>query len=85
MGDVVSQVLEMLERGETPPNVRSDINDQPPNPSQPPPSTRMQPRAKPWECSQATATASSTLNGEIQAAWCSSSGGGFRKQRIQGG
>jgi hypothetical protein len=54
----------MLERGETPPNVRSDINDQPPNPSQPPPSTRLQPRAKPWERNQA-APSSPALNGEF--------------------
>lgn len=46
------QVLEMLERGETPPNVRSDINDKPPDPTIPPPAAQMQPRPKPWERSQ---------------------------------
>jgi hypothetical protein len=43
------EVLEMLERGETPPGIRDDINDKPPNPEQPPPPARMKPLPKPWE------------------------------------
>ncbi|KAK9800338.1 hypothetical protein WJX73_005393 [Symbiochloris irregularis] len=43
------EVLEMLERGETPPNVRDDINDSAPNPEQAASQARMKPRAKPWE------------------------------------
>ncbi len=39
----------MLEKGQTPPNIREDINDVPPNPSAPPPGARMKPRPKPWE------------------------------------
>lgn len=51
------QVLEMLERGETPPNVRTDINDKPPNPNQAPPSSHAQPRLKPWEKSGSSSSA----------------------------
>ena len=43
------QVLEMLEKGETPPNIRTDIVDEPPDPAAVPSSARLQPRAKPWE------------------------------------
>lgn len=43
------QVLEMLEKGETPPGIRTDINDAPPDPTAPPPPPRMPPRPKPWE------------------------------------
>lgn len=43
------EVLEMLERGETPPGIRDDIDDKPPNPDQPPPPSRMKPKPKPWE------------------------------------
>lgn len=39
----------MLEKGDTPPNIRSDIDDAPPDPTAPPPPPRMQPRPKPWE------------------------------------
>lgn len=39
----------MLERGETPPGIRDDINDKPPNPEQPPPQSLMKPLPKPWE------------------------------------
>ncbi len=39
----------MLEKGETPPNIRTDIMDEPPNPAAVPSSARMKPRAKPWE------------------------------------
>jgi hypothetical protein len=48
------EVLEMLERGETPPGIRDDINDKPPNPHQPPPPSRMAPLPKPWELRTAT-------------------------------
>ncbi|KAG7667382.1 hypothetical protein Ndes2526B_g04100 [Nannochloris sp. 'desiccata'] len=43
------EVLEMLERGETPPGIRDDINDKAPNPEQPPPQSLMKPLPKPWE------------------------------------
>jgi len=43
------EVLEMLERGETPPGIRTDINDKPPNPKQSPPQSMMKPLPKPWE------------------------------------
>ncbi len=42
----------MLERGETPPGIRDDINDKPPNPEQPPPPALMKPLPKPWEQQQ---------------------------------
>eukprot|EP00887_Chlorella_sp_A99_P001028 scaffold14.g1028.t1 len=43
------EVLDMLQRGQTPPGIRTDINDQPPDPEAPPPQPRMKPRPKPWE------------------------------------
>lgn len=52
------QVLEMLEKGETPPNIRTDIVDEPPNPSAAPSSARMKPRPKPWERSAPPAASS---------------------------
>lgn len=42
------QVLEMLEKGQTPPGIR-DIDDKPPNPAAPPPAARMARKPKPWE------------------------------------
>jgi len=45
----VAQVLEMLEKGETPPGIRGDIVDTPPDPAAPPPPARLTPRLKPWE------------------------------------
>ena len=47
-----SQVLEMLERGETPPGIRHDIIDTPPDPQQAASEARLKPRSKPWERSQ---------------------------------
>lgn len=44
-----AQVLEMLEQGKTPPGIREDIVDVPPNPLAPPPDARLKPRSKPWE------------------------------------
>ncbi|KAK9826884.1 hypothetical protein WJX81_004333 [Elliptochloris bilobata] len=43
------EVLEMLENGETPPGIRADINDTPPDPAAPPPPARLALRPKPWE------------------------------------
>eukprot|EP00241_Pyramimonas_parkeae_P017321 CAMPEP_0114283732 /NCGR_PEP_ID=MMETSP0059-20121206/4264_1 /TAXON_ID=36894 /ORGANISM="Pyramimonas parkeae, Strain CCMP726" /LENGTH=606 /DNA_ID=CAMNT_0001404491 /DNA_START=11 /DNA_END=1831 /DNA_ORIENTATION=+ len=43
-----AEVLEMLEKGQTPPGIR-EIDDHPPNPSQELSGSRMQPRPKPWE------------------------------------
>lgn len=41
-------VLAMLERGETPPGIRSDVADRPPDPTQVPRDPRMDVRPKPW-------------------------------------
>ena len=41
-------VLAMLERGETPPGIRSDVADQPPDPAQVPRGSTMHVRPKPW-------------------------------------
>eukprot|EP00898_Chlorokybus_atmophyticus_P007236 jgi/Chlat1/7513/Chrsp61S07026 len=41
-------VLQMLEKGEKPPNIR-DVNDKAPNPSQLPSEARLRSRPKPWE------------------------------------
>eukprot|EP00271_Cylindrocystis_brebissonii_P000798 TRINITY_DN1099_c1_g1_i2.p1 TRINITY_DN1099_c1_g1~~TRINITY_DN1099_c1_g1_i2.p1 ORF type:complete len:1081 (+),score=340.67 TRINITY_DN1099_c1_g1_i2:235-3477(+) len=42
------EVLEMVKRGERPPNVQ-DIDDSPPDPTRPLSDARMRPRSKPWE------------------------------------
>ena len=55
---MLRQVLEMLEKGETPPNIRTDIMDEPPDPAAVPSSARLQPRAKPWERSAPPAASS---------------------------
>lgn len=47
--DCAAQVLEMLENGETPPGIRADIVDTPPDPAAPPPPSRLAARPKPWE------------------------------------
>lgn len=49
----------MLEKGQTPPGIRTDINDKPPDPSAAPPAARMKPRPKPWERGAAGSLASS--------------------------
>lgn len=49
MADCAAQVLEMLENGETPPGIRADIVDTPPDPAAPPPPSRLAARPKPWE------------------------------------
>lgn len=43
------EVLEMLKQGITPPGIRDDINDTPPNPLVSPSEGRLKPRPKPWE------------------------------------
>eukprot|EP00890_Picochlorum_soloecismus_P006169 jgi/Picsp_1/6553/NSC_03896-R1_peroxin pex14 len=43
------EVLEMLERGQTPPGIRDDINDKAPNPQVTPPPARLRPLPKPWK------------------------------------
>lgn len=53
-------VLQMLERGETPPGIRSDINDSPPDPAQPPSEGRLQARPKPWERAASSSAAPSS-------------------------
>lgn len=42
------EVLEMLEKGETPPGIRDDINDKPPDPTMSPPISKLKPVPKPW-------------------------------------
>lgn len=44
-------IMAMIQRGEKPSNIR-DINDQPPNPNQPIPDSRVGPKPKPWEIGQ---------------------------------
>ncbi|KAI3426836.1 hypothetical protein D9Q98_006783 [Chlorella vulgaris] len=48
------EVLEMLERGQTPPGIRTDINDRPPDPLALPVEPRLKPRPKPWEKERST-------------------------------
>ncbi|KAK1299346.1 Peroxisomal membrane protein PEX14 [Acorus calamus] len=43
-----TEVMAMLQRGEKPPGIK-EINDQPPNPNQPPTNPHLAPRPKPWE------------------------------------
>lgn len=38
----------MLEKGETPPGIRDDINDKPPDPTMSPPISKLKPVTKPW-------------------------------------
>lgn len=46
----------MVARGQTPPNVRTDIDDAPPDPHRAPSEPRAQPRQKPWERPSTAAT-----------------------------
>lgn len=39
----------MLEKGETPPGIRDDINDKPPDPTMSPPISKLEPVPKPWQ------------------------------------
>jgi hypothetical protein len=50
-------VMEMVAKGVTPPNVRTDIDDSPPDPTKPLPEPRMPARPKPWETRAAAAAA----------------------------
>lgn len=59
------EVLEMLQRGETPPGIRTDIVDTPPDPSAQPPESRLKPRPKPWEQRNGT-SASTGASGEAK-------------------
>eukprot|EP00891_Asterochloris_glomerata_P006807 jgi/Astpho2/6807/Aster-x1399 len=43
------QIMDMLKKGETPPGIRTDIKDQPPNPTRPITEPKLKPRVKPWE------------------------------------
>lgn len=54
----------MLEKGQTPPGIRHDIIDEPPNPSALPSGARLKPRPKPWERA-ASATDSAATNGAL--------------------
>lgn len=51
------EIMEMVQRGERPPNVR-DIDDRPPNPNQPISNPSLAPRAKPWQVLQSASSAS---------------------------
>eukprot|EP00798_Chlamydomonas_sp_ICE-L_P016987 gene16987-23260_t len=42
------EVMEMVSKGITPPNVRTDIRDTPPDPSRPPSEAQISQRTKPW-------------------------------------
>ncbi|KAG6502851.1 hypothetical protein ZIOFF_035140 [Zingiber officinale] len=50
-----AQIIEMIQRGERPPNIK-DIDDSPPNPNQPIAKPCLPPRPKPWEVSQQGST-----------------------------
>ncbi|KZV31779.1 hypothetical protein F511_00583 [Dorcoceras hygrometricum] len=54
------EILEMIQRGEKPSNIR-EINDAPPNPNQPLSNPRVAPKPKPWETNQAQNSSTSTL------------------------
>ncbi|KFM23043.1 Peroxisomal membrane protein PEX14 [Auxenochlorella protothecoides] len=58
------EVLEMLEKGQKPPGIRTDINDKAPNPTQSVPSPRLAPRRKPWERSVEGPSPASSADGE---------------------
>uniref|UniRef100_A0A1D2AAM9 Peroxisomal membrane protein PEX14 n=1 Tax=Auxenochlorella protothecoides TaxID=3075 RepID=A0A1D2AAM9_AUXPR len=63
------EVLEMLEKGQKPPGIRTDINDKAPNPTQSVPSPRLAPRRKPWERSvEGPSPASSAVSEPRQGA-----------------
>lgn len=56
----MADVMAMMQAGITPPNVRTDIVDVPPDSAAPPSSSRLTPLAKPWEKAPARATAGDT-------------------------
>lgn len=45
----IPTVLLGCSQGQTPPGIRTDINDKPPNPQQAIPGGQMKPKPKPWE------------------------------------
>ncbi|CAK7328924.1 unnamed protein product [Dovyalis caffra] len=62
--DEFSSIMEMVQRGEKPANIR-DINDQPPNPNQQISNPRIAPRTKPWEVGQAQNNSSPVLQSQV--------------------
>ncbi|XP_073142963.1 peroxisomal membrane protein PEX14-like [Henckelia pumila] len=54
------EILEMIQRGEKPSNIR-EINDAPPNPNQPLSNPRLVPKPKPWEGNQAQSSSTNTF------------------------
>lgn len=54
------EILEMIQRGEKPSNIR-EINDAPPNPNQPLSNSRLVPKPKPWEGNQAHNSSTNAL------------------------
>lgn len=58
------EIMEMVQRGEKPPNVR-EVNDQPPNPNQQISNPRIAPRSKPWEAGQSQNSSSQVLQTQM--------------------
>ncbi|KAK3236718.1 hypothetical protein CYMTET_53158 [Cymbomonas tetramitiformis] len=56
-----NEVLEMLQKGETPPGIR-DINDKPPNPNQEIPEPQLKRKPKPWERDYVSSTAGTSTS-----------------------
>ncbi|WIA09958.1 hypothetical protein OEZ85_010170 [Tetradesmus obliquus] len=54
------EVMEMVRAGITPPNVRTDIDDSPPDPARPISAPQLAPRGKPWERSSVSSNTGST-------------------------
>eukprot|EP00204_Picochlorum_oklahomense_P002086 CAMPEP_0118799666 /NCGR_PEP_ID=MMETSP1161-20130426/1819_1 /TAXON_ID=249345 /ORGANISM="Picochlorum oklahomensis, Strain CCMP2329" /LENGTH=351 /DNA_ID=CAMNT_0006727403 /DNA_START=15 /DNA_END=1070 /DNA_ORIENTATION=- len=60
------EVLEMLEKGETPPGIRDDIDDKPPEPDMSPPVSKLKPVPKPWHDLEPGQDASSSLSVSVR-------------------
>ncbi|CAH9115554.1 unnamed protein product [Cuscuta europaea] len=70
------EIMEMVKRGEKPPNIR-DINDQPPNPYQPVPEPALALKPKPWEAGQSQSQSQSQIS-LIQGGNANFSNSGFQ-------
>lgn len=74
----------MLEKGETPPGIRSDIDDKAPDPEAAPPPAKLAPRPKPWEAARAASKGKEPLAEDFSE---SSGGGGSLRagfERVEG-
>lgn len=69
------EVLEMLEKGETPPGIRTDIDDKAPNPEQAVPTPRMPVPRKPWERAAAERRAAGSVAASAAGSEASSRAG----------